>query len=316
MRQRCFCVDYSGNWLMEKGLQKMTRKFSRNQERRASGARPGSRGKTLWRRLRTRWNSRRIQNKSPLEISKTIHFSRRIPAEFSGFRIAQVSDLHNNLFGDANESLLTELKNTRPDCIVLTGDLVDSRNPNMAVSLDFAGKSAAIAPVYYVPGNHEARMKKTYPELVNGLKARGVQVLHNRKTEISRGKAGIFLIGLADPGFRAGIHVHTVKQMLSKLTSPKDPYEILLVHRPELFQTYAKFPIDLVFSGHAHGGQIRIPGIGGVYVPSQGFFPQYDAGQFSKNYTTMFISRGLGNMSLIPRIHNPPELLVVELRHK
>ncbi len=251
-----------------------------------------------------------------LEVTRSVFSSPCIPAGFSGCRIVQVSDLHNKTFGRGNDLLLEAIKQAAPDCIFITGDFVDSRNTDLGISLDFAQKAATIAPAYYVPGNHEARLGEQYLQLTQGLKRAGVTVLQNQKTTLTRGGDTIHLIGIEDPGFQSGEKESTVSAALSRLTVPERAYTILLIHRPELFPLYAKFPIDLVFSGHAHGGQIRIPYLGGVYVPSQGLFPEYDAGRFTRGKTTMFLSRGLSNGLFPPRIHNRPELLVVELRRE
>lgn len=250
------------------------------------------------------------------EISEWIHCDSRIPDAFSGFRIAQVTDLHNSEYGPHNVRLLEGLRQANPDCIFLTGDLVDSRNTNLPVALDFIRQAADVAPMYYVPGNHESRIRGQYHQLVRGLEEYGVTILNNRTADIFKNGEKIRLIGLEDPGFQSGNYGDFVRSNLSKLVSKEKEYNILLIHRPEMFPIYSEFSIDLVFSGHAHGGQIRLPYIGGVFVPSQGFFPKYDAGKFTEDQTTMFISRGLARLPFPPRIHNRPELLVVELRRE
>ena len=251
-----------------------------------------------------------------LEITEYVHHDSQIPEPFSGFRIAHVTDLHNSVYGKHNVRLLEALRGTKPDCIFITGDLVDSRNTNLPIALDFVRRAADIAPIYYVPGNHESRLRGQYAQLVRGLKEYGVNVLANQTATLFRGKERICLIGADDPGFQIGDDGDLMKSSLSKLAISEESLNILLVHRPELFPVYSDFPIDLVFSGHSHGGQIRIPHLGGVYVPCQGFFPTYDAGKFTKNGTTMYISRGLARIPFLPRIHNRPELLVVELRRE
>lgn len=217
-----------------------------------------------------------------LEITEYVHHDSQIPEPFSGFRIAHVTDLHNSVYGKQNVRLLEALRGTKPDCIFITGDLVDSRNTNLPIALDFVRRTADIAPIYYVPGNHESRLRGQYAQLVRGLKEYGVNVLANQTATLFRGKERICLIGADDPGFQIGDDGDLMKSSLSKLAISEESFNILLVHRPELFPVYSDFPIDLVFSGHSHGGQIRIPHLGGVYVPCQGFFPTYDAGKFTK----------------------------------
>ena len=254
-----------------------------------------------------------------LEINEYKIIHDQIPESFSGFRIAQVSDLHNAELGNGNENLLAMLSQSNPDMIVLTGDLIDSRQTDIEIALDFAGKATQIAPVYYVAGNHEARVP-VYEELKMGLKDAGVTVLENQKVQITRDGESITLMGIQDPSFRTnylfGDAESVSRQALSELQNESDGFTVLLSHRPELFGVYVDTGIDLVFSGHAHGGQFRLPFIGGLVAPNQGFFPKYDAGRFDEDNTTMIVSRGVGN-SIIPlRINNPPELVVVELKRQ
>ena len=241
----------------------------------------------------------------------------RIPREFEDFRIAQISDLHNAQFGEDNEDLLRLLQSTQPDIIVITGDMIDSRRTDIQVALDFAAKAVRIAPVYYVPGNHESRVME-YEGLKTGLKDVGVTVLENDKVQLGRGDGTITVMGIMDPAFLDdylfGDTQAVASQAIYALQEEADGFTILLSHRPELFELYAGADIDLVFSGHAHGGQIRIPFVGGLVAPHQGFFPRYDAGLFSKENTTMVVSRGLGNSIFPIRFHNRPEIVVVELQ--
>ena len=252
-----------------------------------------------------------------LEVNEYEITSNRIPEAFSGFRIAQVSDLHNAEFGKSNERLITMLSLTCPDIIVITGDLVDSRNTDIEIALEFARQAIKISPVYYITGNHEARISE-YEELKMGLEEAGVIVLENEKVTMEREGESLTMIGLDDPSFREdylfGDAVSVTQSALTELHNESDGYTILLAHRPELFETYSDAGVDLVFSGHAHGGQFRLPFIGGLFAPNQGLFPEYDSGLYTDGITNMLVSRGVGN-SLIPlRINNRPEILVVEFQ--
>lgn len=227
-------------------------------------------------------------------------------------RIAQVSDLHNARFGEGNAELLELLAGTKPDFIAVTGDLVDERHADMASALEFIEGAARIAPVYYVPGNHEARLSD-YGELRAGLEAAGAVVLEDR-TALYKGAN---IIGLADPDLALpeDIFDEVPAMVRAKLDGLADPgrYNILLSHRPELFAAYKESGIDLALTGHAHGGQFRLPFIGGLIAPNQGFFPKYDAGLYTEDGANMIVSRGLGN-SIIPlRFNNRPEIVVIEL---
>ena len=253
-----------------------------------------------------------------LEVNEYEVVSDRIPQDFEGFRIAQVSDLHNAEFGEGNEKLIQLRSQTDPDVIVITGDLIDSRHTDIEIALDFARQAVKIAPVYYVSGNHEARVHE-YEDLKMGLAEAGVVILENQKVQITREGESITLMGIADPSFQEdylfGDSESVARQAIEDLQNESDGYTILLSHRPELFDLYVDTGMDLVFSGHAHGGQFRLPFVGGLVAPNQGFFPKYDAGQFNEENTTMIVSRGVGN-SIIPiRFNNRPEIVLVTLRN-
>ena len=260
-----------------------------------------------------------VRGNNQIKFTEYIITSSKVPESFTCFEIAQVSDLHNTEFGEENTKLLELLSEIEPHIIVLTGDLIDSRHTDIEIALDFAGKATQIAPVYYVSGNHEARVPE-YEELKMGLAEAGVTVLENQKVQITRDGESITLMGIQDPSFRTdylfGDAEVVSKQAISELQNESDGFTVLLSHRPELFELYVDTGVDLVFSGHAHGGQFRLPVVGGLVAPNQGFFPKYDAGQFIEENTTMIVSRGVGN-SIIPfRINNPPELVVVELKNQ
>ena len=253
-----------------------------------------------------------------LEINEYKIVSNSVPQNFDGFRIAQVSDLHNAEFGEGNSKLLELLSRTDPDIIVLTGDLIDSRQTDIEIALTFAREALKIAPVYYISGNHEARVSE-YEGLKMGLAEAGVIVLENQKVEITREGESITLMGIDDPSFQEsylfGDAESVARQAIDDLQNESDGYTILLSHRPELFELYVETGMDLVFSGHAHGGQFRLPFIGGLVAPNQGFFPKYDAGLFSEENTNMIVSRGVGN-SIVPlRFNNRPEIIVVMLNY-
>ena len=251
-----------------------------------------------------------------LEVNEYQITSDKIPEAFSGFRIAQVSDLHNAEFGEGNCKLIGLLSQTDPDMIVLTGDLIDSRQTDIEIALEFAEQAMQISPVYFISGNHEARMRE-YDDLKMGLVDAGVVVLENQQVQITKEGEHITLIGVDDPSFRTdylfGDAESVIKQATADLQNETDSFTILLSHRPELFDTYVDSGVDLVFSGHAHGGQFRIPLVGGLVAPNQGFFPKYDAGQFNRENTTMIVSRGVGNSIIPVRFNNRPEIIVVSL---
>jgi len=254
-------------------------------------------------------------NQSLVQTVYTLE-SDRVPQAFDGFRIAQVSDLHNRQLGRNNKNLLSMLSSCQPDIIVFTGDMIDSRQTDIEVAVAFAREAVKIAPCYYVPGNHESRLTE-YADFKQKLLDAGVTVLEDSAVNLERYGARIVLQGVKDPGFQeAGLPSDPKAAMGVKLQNlPKeDAFTVLLSHRPELFPQYREYSADLVFTGHAHGGQIRLPWIGGLYTPHQGWFPEYDAGVFTEQGVTMIVSRGVGNSAFPLRVNNRPEVVIVELK--
>ena len=258
-----------------------------------------------------------VWSNKALMVSTISISSSHIPAAFSGFRIAQVSDLHNSEFGKNNAELLKLLSESRPDIIVITGDLIDANHTDVGIALGFAQESVRIAPTYYVTGNHEAASPQ-YDALQDWLEDAGVIVLEDEAISLERGGETIALLGLADPDFTVkgdmfGEVPAMVSTKLKNLIDDESGYTILLSHRPELFETYVDGGIDLVFSGHVHGAVPAAVYRRGGCPPNQGLFPKYDAGLYTDGGTSMVVSRGIGN-SIIPfRFNNRPEIVLVEL---
>lgn len=233
----------------------------------------------------------------------------KIPLDFYGYKIAAVSDLHNH---DWNGKLPEQLRKEAPDIIVITGDLVDSSHTDLGVAKQFVDEARDIAPIYYVTGNHEAWLDH-YDDLHKLLMDAGVHMMDDTCELIRKGNSSINIMGIQDPDF-AGRDTHgTTVETKIKLMLNANMYNIVLCHRPELFDNYVASGADLVFAGHAHGGQIRIPFIGGFIAPNQGFFPKYTEGVYHQEETDMVVSRGLGNSAIPVRINNTPELLIVTL---
>lgn len=257
-----------------------------------------------------------VSNASPMIQEFTIASS-ALPENFSGYKIAQVSDLHNAEFEAENRKLLALLAGSKADIIVITGDLIDSRRTNLSISLEFVKKATKLAPVYFVTGNHEARIAG-YKELEAGLLECGVTVLRNETVRLEVDEQAIQLMGIDDPSFtktdgRGSMQATIVNNALRQQFASVEGYTILLSHRPELFDVYVSNGVNLIFSGHAHGGQFRIPFVGGLLAPNQGLFPRYDSGLYTKNGTNMLVSRGLGNSLFAFRVNNRPELVVATL---
>ncbi|MEF7655087.1 MULTISPECIES: metallophosphoesterase [Bacillus] len=256
-----------------------------------------------------------VQN-NLISITEVNIKSSKIPSTFKGFKILQISDLHNKKFGNNQETLIQKVKDENPDVIVITGDLIDSKSYDAKVSMELIRELVMEYPIYFVTGNHEKWSGK-YNDLEKELKKHHVIVLRNEHVTIHKGKQKINLLGIDDPAFVAGNRDegNIVKDEILKAKFEMKPntYNVLLSHRPEFLAEYANEKIDLVLSGHAHGGQVRLPFIGGLVAPNQGLFPTYTAGLYEKQNTSMVVSRGLGNSIIPQRIFNRPELVVVQL---
>lgn len=259
-----------------------------------------------------------------MDVTCYTHQSGKLPKGFDGFRAVQVSDLHDSVFGEGQSKLLFETQKLCPDIIVITGDLIDrNRTSNIKTSMEYVLGAVNIAPVYYVPGNHEKRWGR-YAELRGRLLDAGATLLENKKLSLSRGGGSVTIAGMMDPYFfepeneedKDGYTARFAKG-LRELLPPEedDSFRLLLSHRPELFPIYAKCRIDFTFTGHAHGGQFRLPLIGPLYSPAQGVFPKYTSGIYHRGASAMAVSRGLGNSVFPIRIGNPFELVCVTFQN-
>ncbi len=234
--------------------------------------------------------------------------NKHVPPSFDGFRILQVSDLQSKSFGRSQQRLFELSAAAEPDIIVITGDLMDGHSKELEPAMEFAEKAVDIAPVYYVSGNHEW-LSGRYDELCGRLREAGVTVLDNSHEALKKDGKTIELLGLKDPAFEGD---ETFKEELEKLAGETSGFRILLSHHPQY--SYAEKGVELVLSGHAHGGQIRLPFIGGLFAPGQGWFPKYTSGLYEVGDTSLVVSRGLGNSVFPLRVFNRPELVVVTLR--
>ncbi len=239
--------------------------------------------------------------------------SDRLPSGFDGFRIVQISDLHNTRFGTENKELLEMIREAEPDMIAITGDLVDSRRTDMDAAMEFVSAAVELAPCYYVTGNHEMRMPEEFALLEARLLAAGVGVLRGEIAVLEREGSQIAVAGIDDP---RGIteekeeEASVIAQALAPLET--ELFTLLLTHWPAGFSQYCSYGADAVLAGHNHGGQFRLPWLGGLYAEGE-LFPEYDSGVFQQGQTQMVVSRGLGN-SLFPfRINNNPQIIVITL---
>lgn len=258
-----------------------------------------------------------LWSNTALELNTYTVSSEKLPESFDGYRIAHVSDLHNAQMGEGNENLLAMLREAKPDMIAITGDLIDSRKLDMDVALDFIREAVKIAPCYYVTGNHEGRLEN-YDVMKAQMGTAGVTVLEDAAVQITREGESITLLGLHDPSFHGVYKPENIEKLadtqLTELYTNKNEFTVMLFHRPSYFEIYADHGVDLVLSGHMHGGQFRLPFVGGLYTPSHGFFPDYDAGLYTQDNTSMLVSRGIGNSAFPLRFNNRPEVILIELQ--
>lgn len=232
------------------------------------------------------------------------------PEGFAGTRIAVVSDLHGKEFGEDNQRLLDYVRDLDPDWIAVVGDLIHE-----AAQLDMvpavARGLAAIAPTYYVTGNHEWAAG-VVPELEEMLETYGVTVLSNEYVTLERGGDRIALLGAEDANGYAD--QPTVAQLAQEVRAREgEIYTILLSHRNNHYDQYAAAGIDLTLAGHAHGGLIRLPGTDGLIGPKRELWPDYTAGLYDLDYGQMVVSRGLGNQFPCFRLFNRPDVPLVVL---
>lgn len=242
--------------------------------------------------------------------------SDKVPDAFAGKRIVQVSDLHNAEFGDQQQSLLDKVEAANPDAIFITGDLIDSDRYDLERSLAAVDGLVELSEVYYVIGNHEVSSNRLDDEIVPALEERGVQVLRNRSLMWEQDGEAIQIAGIDDPLMDIYLHEEEFTRNSIAEAGLNDAFTLLLAHRPEQLETYASEGIDVVFAGHAHGGQIRFPGLGGLIAPGQGWFPSMTEGVFESGDTQLVLSRGLGNSGFPLRVFNLPEVVVVTLENE
>ncbi len=257
-------------------------------------------------------------------------------AAFDGFRIAHVSDLQSEYFGADQQRLAKTVKAASPDIIVFTGDLADRNHTDYEASLAAMRELTAIAPVYFVNGNHELALPENcISQMYDEMDAMGVHRLFDRRETITRGEERMVLLGISEetlyaakgvrpgddqPGrtytaFDTGVITEAVERLTEGLRA--EDLAVLLVHEPQYLDAYASAAggrLDLIFAGHAHGGQIRLPFTEGLFAPGQGILPKLTSGIHSRGKTSMVISRGLGNSVFPFRVFNRPEVVVCELK--
>ncbi|SFL80675.1 hypothetical protein SAMN04487943_10481 [Gracilibacillus orientalis] len=225
------------------------------------------------------------------------------------FTVLQLTDLHNKQFGDHNEKLLHKIEELDADVIVITGDLIDRRTDSLQFVFDFAEKLTAInSSVYFVSGNHEWENSKR-ESFFQGLADKGIQLIDNQNLSIEIENITFQLAGVGDPSTKHD----NIEGAMDGLNV--DDVTFLLSHAPDLSRTDYPEPIDLVLSGHTHGGQIRLPLIGAIVAPDQGFFPKYDQGIFDLNERQqLYIDSGLGTSLIDVRMFNQSQMTLITVK--
>ena len=234
-------------------------------------------------------------------------------------RIVVIADLHSEYYGERQEKLVEKIKAQQPDIIALPGDIIDD-NTSEDGAVAFLEGIRGIAPTYYVLGNHEI-WSGDHQRLEDMVAGYGYTVLSNESKTIKVNGIRLCICGIDDPYILDYSDEESIKEMQSGEellygfeNLSDDTFNILLAHRPEHFGLYQQYDFDLVLSGHAHGGQVRIPGVvNGFFAPDQGWFPKYAGGEYKESGQTMIVSRGLGFNAMVPRIFNPPEIVVIDI---
>ena len=272
------------------------------------------------------WNSRIV-------VHTYTHVNEEVPQAFDGFRIVQLTDLHSVRSEKQGQLVYDMICGQNPDVICVTGDLVDSRYyakhgvEGEALTLALMEKLITLAPVYFIYGNHEMILLDDPQNnaFKNALEKLGVQNINNELVCYQRQEDGdkVYIGGIQDPStlykdYRYAFLSNNGERMEAMLDAVtvgvrNEEFFLLLSHRPEYWEMYDQYPVDLVLTGHAHGGQFRLPFIGGVYAPGQGFLPKYTAGLYETDDLEMYVGTGIGNSVIPVRIFNPPEILTIIL---
>ena len=228
-------------------------------------------------------------------------------------RVICIADQHLKEFGNNNENLIREISKLKPDIIAIAGDMnIESQPDNYASIVDECKELNKVAPVYYSLGNHEIdAMLFSGSNIYKDIKAAGVKILNNEQETVTIGSTNVDVIGLTQ---RPDEFNKYGKEFFDKAMEENDNFKLVLNHYPENFMgTLDDYPIDLALAGHAHGGQIRLPWIGGLYAADQGFFPKLCDGYHEIGNSHLIITRGLSTSGWMPRINNRPEIAVIDL---
>ena len=250
-------------------------------------------------------------SKYNIQVTRYELSSAKLPPQMDGFRIVQLSDLHGSEFGRDNERLIQMVTLQKPDIITLTGDFAENTGELQAVESLLSGISG-LAPIYYVSGNHEwaGHVIQQVRELMEKY---NVRCLENEYEPVEKNGARLIIAGVDDPnGLADMIKPMALAEQLRE-EYPED-FVLWLGHRNFWVERYPELPVDLILSGHAHGGIVRLPFVGGLLNTNHSFGAEYEAGLYYSGSYCMEVSRGLGNSISVPRIFNRPELVTITLK--
>ncbi|MFQ7600413.1 MAG: metallophosphoesterase [Faecalimonas umbilicata] len=244
-------------------------------------------------------------------------YTYRNPKIAAPIRAVQLTDLHNYQYGRDNQRLIAKIQKQKPDVIFMTGDMLNEDEDRTDILLHLVREARAIAPVYFSLGNHEVGYEKTYGEgdLTEQLEAAGAVVLEKEYVDTKIAGQEVRIGGVYGYLLPEDWEDGSEQRFLEAFVQT-DRLKILLSHVPEgllLWKSMEYWDVDLVFSGHVHGGQVRVPFVGGLFDPEEGFFPTYTRGMFSCGNGTMILSAGLGSSRGSPRVNNLPEIVVCDI---
>lgn len=258
-----------------------------------------------------------------LKVTKYNIKTNKLPKDFENLKIVQISDVHSKILGENNSVLINKVKEINPDIILMTGDIIDDSTEDIVKYIDNFKELFKLYPTYYSIGNHERKLGyNKYKLYIDALRKNGVNVLVNGSIEYKRNSSKIvinalkFRENMQPKKFTKEREIKYINYMKSKLnTIDTSNYNILLTHDPENFKMYERLKVDLIFSGHVHGGLIRIGKIC-LLSPRRRLFPRYGYGKHIINNTTLIANSGIGDASIPIRMFNRPEIVLVTLNRE
>lgn len=247
-----------------------------------------------------------------LQTTETALVSPALPPAFDGLRIVELADLHGRVFGRGSRRLLAAVRRAEPDLICIDGDLFDEHT-DLAMLPPLLRGLCAIAPVYYVTGNHEWRVPGLRGILAQ-MRACGVTVLQDDWRVLRRGEDALVLAGTDDPCGPA--ERKTPAELIADIRAEagEAAFLLLLAHRNDQLPQWSALGVQAVLAGHCHGGVVRLPFVGGLFGTDRRLFPAWDAGLYRQGETALYVSRGLGYTNVHFRLFNRPEVAVIVLR--